>query len=388
MNFHFPQRLKRLVISLISAILLLSAAIPATTLAAVEPPTTTAESVYSYDLETGIVLYEENANERRPIGSTTKVATALVVMEYGDPADEVLIEQEDTVDITLYSNMQLQAGDTLTVGTLLYGLLLPSGNDGAWALARHVGKQICNCDERDDAIDAFIGAMNEYVQELGLEDTRFVNPDGLDNDSAYSTAHDIAILFGELMQNEKLADIVAEPAYSFWSVGANSRNYSAQTTNQLLGQSGVIGGKTGTTSEAGACAVLAREMADGAATVITSILGADVRYDSNGYVVEGSDQRWNDARALFAAMDSQFTWVVPGEEGTFPGLDDELAVWQVEIAGEPLIPYPTDGAEAGYQLVLGQDGTSGEVNLFFDSEQVGSVPVQSPAAAAAVDGDS
>ena len=175
--------------------------------------------------------------------------------------------------------MQLQAGDTLTVGTLLYGLLLPSGNDGAMALARHVGSQICGCDDANEARGAFVQAMNDYAEELGLENTRFTNPSGIDSEQTYSSARDIAILFGELMKNEKLASIVAEPAYSFYSVGPEARELPVPTTNQLLGQLGVIGGKTGTTEEAGACVVLARQVNGGINTVITAILGSDVQYE-------------------------------------------------------------------------------------------------------------
>ena len=316
------------------------------------------------------------------IGSTVKVATALVVMKHGNPADEVLIDELDTVDITVYSNMQLQAGDTLTVGTLLYGLLLPSGNDGALALARHVGSQLCGCEDRNDAVGAFVQAMNDYAAELGLENTKFTNPGGIDAENTYSSARDIAILFGELMQNERLAGIVAEPAYSFFSAGPENRNYQESTTNRLLGQLGVIGGKTGTTGEAGACVVLARQMNGGASTVITAVLGSDVAYQDN-MIVEGSDLRWDDARAIFGAMDQQFAWVTPGAEGTFPGLAEEMAVWQVQFNNPPTIPYPTSGATAAYQLILDGSGAgdeSGMVRLFYDQQQVGNVPVYASSA--------
>ena len=209
-SHHHAGHLHRMTISLPSAPRVLFAVLATICLlaggwvapvAALEPPDLTAASVYAYDLETGIVLYEKNADDRRQVGSTVKVATALTVMKYGNPEDEVVIEQGDTVDITLYSNMQLTAGDTLTVGTLLYGLLLPSGNDGAMALSRHVGYELCSCDDANEARSAFMAAMNEIVAELGLTNTHFENPDGIDHDSAYSSAHDMAILFGELMKN-------------------------------------------------------------------------------------------------------------------------------------------------------------------------------------------
>jgi D-alanyl-D-alanine carboxypeptidase len=349
----------------------------------VEPPEVSAQGVYAYDLATGIVLYEKNADERMQIGSTVKVATALVVVANAETSEEVLIQEDDTVDITVFSNMQLQAGDTLTVGTLLYGLLIPSGNDGALALARHVGSSMCGCDDRDEAIATFVQAMNDYAASLGLENTRFAHPAGIDSENAYSTAHDIAILFGELMKDEYLAGIVAEPAYSFYSAGPEARNYQEDTTNQLLGQMGVVGGKTGTTEAAGGCVVLARQVNGGSNTVITAVLGSDVQYDENSIIVDGSDRRWDDARSIFGAMDEQYAWVVPGSEGTFPGLAEEMAVWQVQFASAPTIPYPRSGVETAYQLVLGgAGGESGAVRLYYDRAQVGSVPVSSIAAVA------
>ncbi len=359
---------------------------------AIAPPEVTAQGIFSFDAASGITLYEKNPDERMQIGSTVKVATALVVLKHGDPADEVLIEEADTVDITVYSNMQLQAGDTLTVGTLLYGLLIPSGNDGANALARHVGLGLCGCDDATAANEAFIGAMNDYAAELGLENTRFANPSGIDAEGTYSSARDIATLFGELMKNERLAGIVAESAYQFTSAGSNPRTYSEDSTNQLLGQLGVIGGKTGSTEDAGGCVVLARQVNGDANTVITAVLGADLEYQDS-VIVDGSDQRWADARAIFGAMDEQFSWVTPGAENTFPGLAEEMAVWQVQFNDPPTIPYPSSGVAAAYQLVLGEPAEAaaegGSVRLYYDEVQVGNIPVYAVTAqSASIPGES
>ncbi len=385
----FSSSLQHSLVALVAALVIATGAVPpafgapgqvgpSSSSAAISSPEVTAQSVFSYDMASGITLYEKNPDERMQIGSTVKVVTALVVLQHGDPADQVLIDESDTVDITVYSNMQLQAGDTLTVGTLLYGLLLPSGNDGANALARHVGMGLCWCEDANNARGAFVQAMNDYAAELGLENSRFTNASGVDAENTYSSARDIAILFGELMKNERLAGIVAEPAYQFTSAGSESRTYSSDTTNQLLGQLGVVGGKTGSTEAAGACVVLARQVNEGSNTVITAVLGADLEYN-NSMIVDGSDERWNDARTIFGAMDEQFAWVTPGAEGTFPGLAEEMAVWQVQFNDPPIIPYPSTGATAAYQLVLrGEpeaDADGGAVRLYYDQEQVGSVPV-------------
>ncbi len=386
---------RRLLALTISIILLLSLALPgmaaptSTTTpqsqAGLEPPPVTAESVYSYDLTTGIVLYELNANERIQIGSTVKVATALVAVANASTSEEVQTLESDTVDVTLYSNMGLVGGDTLTLGTLLYGLLLPSGNDAAHAIARYVGYKLCDCESDNAAIDAFVQAMNDYAANLGLENTWFTRPDGLDAAGAYSSAHDIAILFGELMQNEYLADIVSQPAYSFYSIGPGATHYEKSTTNLLLGQLGVVGGKTGTTDAAGACVVLAREMNGGTNMVITSVLGSDVEYDENSIIVDGSDKRWDDTRAIFSAMDEQYAWLVPGSDGTFPGLPDEMAVWQVDFEGEAIVPYPREAVETGYQLVIDNTG-AGTVDLYYDQILAGSLPVSARTASARIPG--
>ncbi len=112
------------------------------TAAVPRPPRTSAAAVYVWDATSGQELYALNPNEQRAPASTTKIATALVVVQHADLDDEVVVVASDTVDITVFSHMGLQAGDTLTVEQLLYGLLVPSGNDAANALARSVGEEL------------------------------------------------------------------------------------------------------------------------------------------------------------------------------------------------------------------------------------------------------
>ncbi len=344
----------------------------------IAPPDISAAAVFSYDLTSGITLYAKDSDARMQIGSLVKVVTALVVMKHGDLKDKVGIVESDLVDETQYSNMKLQAGDTLTVGTLLYGMLLPSGNDGANALARHVGGKLSGSSDVTEALAAFVAEMNAYAAGLGLANSRFINPSGVDNASSYSTAHDLAILFGELMKNETLARVVAEPAYSFYSAGPENRQYQGESTNQLLKRNGVIGGKTGSTGEAGGCVVLARSIEGSGALVITAILGSDLAYDENNTIT--TDVRWDDAAKVFEAMDSQFTWATPGADGTFPGLAEELGVWGLQFRDAPPIPIPTGADEpATYQLLLVPPAApadpAGTVAFFFGDSEAGRLPV-------------
>ena len=369
-----------LVIGIIFAFLISVSVPPVPAHAAIQAPDVTAQGVYAYDLNTDIVLFAKNEHERMPIGSVVKVVTALVVVKHANLEDEVLIVEDDLVDDPAYSNMQLQAGDTLTVSQLLYGLMIPSGSDGANALARHVGGIISGSDDPIAQLDAFVTEMNAFIAEQGLENSRFTNPHGLDAPNNYSTAYDISILSGMLMQNEFLARVVREPGYSFISAGPESRQYQGQATNQLLGQSGVVGIKTGSTDDAGGCVVLARQVDDGNAMVITSVLGSDLVY-GEGSMIE-VDERWNDATQLFSFMDSTFTWLPLNDASTFSNLPTELSVWDVQVTGSPRIPVTTGAdIQTRYQLALNPEG-GGTIDIYFDQDRVGSLPLE-PASASA-----
>jgi len=373
----FAPRLWRWVLTtgLLTTLLLstTAAALPATAQAAVQAPGVSANGVYAFDLATGIELFASNEHERMQVGSMVKIVTALVTVEYADLDQQVTIVEADLVDTTVFSNMQLQAGDTLTVSQLLYGLLIPSGGDGAQALARHVGGIITDSDDPIAQLDAFVNEMNRFVSEVGLENSRFTNPDGADAPNSFSSAYDMAILSGMLMNIEFLANVVSEPGYSFVSVGPESRQYQEDTTNQLLGQSGVVGIKTGSTGEAGGCVVLARQVNNGNSTVITSVVGADLTYVDNMIDV---DQRWGGALQLYAFMDANFTWGTLNDGSTFSTLPTELAVWNVALADNVTIPVSTNGdIQTRYQIALDPDG-GGRIDLYFNDELVGSVPLQ------------
>jgi D-alanyl-D-alanine carboxypeptidase (penicillin-binding protein 5/6) len=169
--------------------------------------------------------------------------------------------------------MGLVAGDTVTVEQLLDGLLIPSGNDAAKALARYVGARLPGGDGGDPST-AFVAAMNELVADLGLQDTAFGSPDGDDDETNYSTAHDLARIGLQVMQSRLLSRIVATPEVTHTSIGPEERQYVLHNTNHLLNEPGVDGIKTGTTAGAGACLVASSELTDGR-RVIVVVLGSD-----------------------------------------------------------------------------------------------------------------
>lgn len=366
------------------AALLVTLSIPAPNVAAALPaPDVTATGVYAFDAGTGIELFAKDEHERVSIGSTVKIVSALVTVKHAELDDEVTIVEDDLVDTAVYSNMNLQAGDTLTVSQLLYGLMIPSGSDGANALARYVGGIITGSDDPIAQYDGFINEMNAFVAEHGFKDTRFSNPHGNDAPNNYSSAYDIAHLGALLMEDEFLASVVSEPGYSFTSVGPEARNYQASNTNALLGQSGVVGIKTGSTEEAGGCVVLAREVNNGNSMVVSAVLGADLQYDASGGIAV--DQRWDDASRLIAFTDATFMWLPLADATTFRNLPTELAVWNVQVEGNPYVPITTgEDILTRYQLALNPDG-GGSIDIYYDNNRVGSLPLQSGTASSGSD---
>lgn len=212
----------------------------------------------------GALLYGRSAHERLAPASLTKIATALVAVERADLADvvDVRVNSGLMVASTGSSVMGLEPGQRLSIRDLLYGLLLVSGNDAAIAIAEEVGGS--------DA--AFVELMNRKVADLGLRDTHFANPHGLDEPGQYTTAFEIVTLGRELLAQPELAAIVRTQSYQPAWDGPQLWN-----GNELLGlYPEAIGVKTGYTAEAGQTIVAAAER-DGR-RIIVSVLGSWDRY--------------------------------------------------------------------------------------------------------------
>jgi D-alanyl-D-alanine carboxypeptidase len=198
-----------------------------------QPPRTDARSVILYEMSSDTVLYSENADEKLSIASITKIMTALIVLENCDLEDEVEIKREWTLIEGSSSN--IAEGRRYTVRQLLYGLLLASGNDAACALACHTA----------GGISEFAELMNEKAKELGMSNSSFKNPHGLDEHGHYSTAADMALLTAAAMKNKDFALIVATKEAKIDGVTFVNHN------KMLWNYPDTVGVKTGYTSLAG-----------------------------------------------------------------------------------------------------------------------------------------
>ena len=228
-----------------------------------EAPTINSRSAIIYDRTSGSILFGKNENEQRKMASTTKIMTAIIVLENANLNDIVTVSSKAAG--TGGSRLGLRKNDKISVLNLLYGLMLCSGNDAAVALAEHVGGDL----------PSFANLMNTKCQSLGLSSTHFVTPHGLDNDEHFTTAYELAIITNYALQNETFRTLVSTKNYTV-SINGNSKNLS--NTNELLGNlSGVYGVKTGFTNGANRCLVtsIKRDNMD----LICIVLGADTKKD-------------------------------------------------------------------------------------------------------------
>ena len=223
------------------------------------PPDVKGVSVIVVDAKTGETIYERNANERRPVGSTQKLLTALVVAEHGDLDHDVVIQPID--EVVEPTTLQLTPGTAYKRGMLLTALLVKSPNDVARALGRDYA----------GSIEAFAGVMNAKARELGATSSHFVNPNGLPADDQYSTAADMSKIARAAYANELLRPIMATKYLPFRYT--DGRVHRLRNTNQTMRDNWFCTGmKTGYTDKAKHC--LVSSGSNNGRDVITVILGS------------------------------------------------------------------------------------------------------------------
>ena len=204
-----------------------------------------ARSAALYLPETKSFLYAKNASDPMPMASTTKIMTAIIALEHSELSDIVKID--DSAIGTEGSSAYLRHGDVLSMEELLYALLLQSANDAAVAIACHIGGDI----------NSFVDLMNEKAEMLGLSNTHFTNPHGLDDKEHYTTAEELAIIAATALENQIFRKIASTYKKSFVT-DERSRTY-VNHNRLLVDYDGCIGVKTGYTKRSGRCLVSAAE---------------------------------------------------------------------------------------------------------------------------------
>lgn len=249
------------------------------------------------DADTGRLLMGENEHEKLPIASLTKVWTAFTVLENGMPLEETTISS--AAASSEGSSIYLEQGTTIPVESLLYGLMLRSGNDAAYALAEYVG----------GSVEGFVDLMNEHALIYDLKDTVFTNPSGLHDEEHLSTAYETALMMRYAMENEQFKKIASAPTYKF-TLGETTYHWSNK--HRLLHDSETaIAGKTGFTKIAGRTLVTYFEKDNKRVIVVT--------------LNDGND--WQNHMALSERAFSEYKIETIAKKGFYkilPGIQGEL----------------------------------------------------------------
>jgi D-alanyl-D-alanine carboxypeptidase (penicillin-binding protein 5/6) len=241
------------------------------------------------DGKSGKPLWGFHEAEARAIASTTKIMTAWIILQRSDKNPKWLDEEirfSERAAATKGSSCRVKLGEKLPVRELLYGLLLPSGNDAAVALAEHFGPRLQEGEPaKEDAVALFVAEMNRQAKSLKLAQTKFLDPNGLARNEA--SARDLAVLTWHAMQNKQFREYVKtrEHECEVHAEGDTKRRVTWKNTNRLLEDAGCDGVKTGTTNAAGAC--LVASVRQGAHHFIVVVLGST-----------SGDGRYEDARKL------------------------------------------------------------------------------------------
>lgn len=264
------------------------------------------------DADTGKILYEKNAHEQRACASITKVMTLTLVME---AVDSGKIHMDDVVTASAHaasmggSDIWLEEGEQMTVDDMIKATAVASANDAAVALAEFI------CGTEDD----FVAAMNEKAKTLGMDDTTFMNCNGLDEEGHITSAYDVALMSRELIKHEKIFDYT-----NIWLDNLRGGETQIVNTNKLLrSYDGITGLKTGTTGEAGACISATAER--NGLSLIGVVLGAD-----------SGKERFRDAATLLDYGFANF-------ESKELGLEEELAPITVEGGMEDEVSISCEG---------------------------------------------
>jgi len=315
------------------------------------------------DVESGLYLAGENPDEPLPSASTANIMTTLVALEEGIDLDEeaTVSEEAESYVGTIYNNVGLIWGEHLTVRDLLAAILIPSGTDAAYTLAEHVG---------DGSVENFVAMMNQEASELGLTNTRFEDPAGLDTTGNYSSARDLATLTREALEHPLFVELVGT---SDATISTQNREIEIFNTNQLLTTyPPATGVKTGVTPQGDANLVSSAEAGD--ESYIAVVLGADdseEHFRASESILEYAFTRYE--RKALVSQDEVYEEVpLPyrrGESVELAATEDVTATVDVgsDVERRATTEELPPSASAGEEL--------GEVEVLVDGRSVGSSPL-------------
>ncbi len=302
------------------------------------------------DKDTKRVLYSKDMDRKLSMASTTKVVTAITVLNNCTDLNEEIQVADESIGIE-GTSIYLRKGEIIKVKDLLYGLMLRSGNDSAVALAIHVG----------GSVEGFAKLMNELANEIGAKNSHFMNPHGLDNPEHYTTAYDLALIASYALNNPIFKEIVSTKNHVIEATNKSEKRYLTNKNRLLSSLDGCCGVKTGFTSKAGRCLVSACER-DGR-TSVAVVLNCGPMFEESSSMLESSFTDYEYTKIIDKNKEIYNEYIIDEIEG-------KLSLYAGEDFYYPLLDLEKDKLRIQYSVNL-DDAKSGdevgEINILLDN---------------------
>ena len=313
---------------------------------------TSAKGMCVLEKSTGKVLYEKDMDSMRANASTTKIVTAITVIQNCDNLDEVITVNNKSIGVE-GTSIYLRKGEQLSVRDLLYGLMLRSGNDSAVALAYHVGGTEEN----------FVNMMNKLCFNIGAKNTHFANPHGLDEADHYTTAYDLALVTAYSLNNPIFAEIVSTKHHVIEATNLSEKRYLSNKNRLLNSLDGCIGVKTGFTSRAGRCLVSAIER--NGVTLVCVVLNCGPMFEESVALLNMAYNNYDFSPIVVRGEPIYNEYYHDNKRG-------ELCLYADETYVFPVLKSEIDKIKVQYTLFelknnVQEDEVVGEISVFYDN---------------------
>ncbi len=312
---------------------------------------TSAKAMCVIEKDSGRVVASKNMDEQLPMASTTKIVTAITVIENSTNLDEI-IEVDDSAIGIEGSSIYLRKGELISVSDLLYGLMLRSGNDSAVALAYHTG----------GSVEGFAKMMNETAKKAGATNSNFVTPHGLDHKDHYTTAYDLARITAYALNNPIFKEIVSTKMHTVDKTNTSEKRYMSNKNRLLNTFDGCIGVKTGYTKRAGRCLVSATERNN--ETFVCVVLNCGPMFEESASLLNSAHGLYENVKIIDKNKEIYNEYIIDKKDG-------KLYLYAEEDFYYPIIKGEEDKLRLEYSVKLDnakQGDIVGEIKVFFEND--------------------
>lgn len=299
------------------------------------------------------IIYSSNENAKLPMASTTKVVTAITVLQECSDLDEVIEVNNNSIGIE-GTSIYLKQGEVIKVKDLLYGLMLRSGNDAATALAYRFG----------GSVEGFAVKMNEMAKKVGANNSNFTNPHGLHNENHYTTAYDLSLITAYALNNPIFKEIVSTKSYIIEATNKSDKRYLTNKNKLLSNLEGCCGVKTGFTKKAGRCLVSACERDN--TTYVCVVLNCGPMFEESTMLLNMAHNNFTNEKIIDKNREIYNEYVLDEFQGRLNLYTDQDFYYPLQIGEE-------DNLRLEYSVKLKdakQGDNVGEIKVFFNNHLI------------------